>query len=355
MLIHYLLPWRQINAAALVNMSVKQVDRTKFELSFILWDCFSEKDIAGEVFEVPVGLWRKVAHKIADNIYERITGDKGYFDTKIAYIAETGSPKRRVKRVAIMDQDGARHQYLTSGKRLVLTPRFSPKGDKLLYMSYSKRGPKVFVKDLHSGDERIVGEFPGISFAPRFSPDGTKAIMSVSENGATNIYEIDFASMYNKKLTNSKRAINTSPSYTPDGRYVIFNSDRSGSRQLYKMNRDGSGIKKISKGSGKYASPVVSPRGDFVAFTKIVSGEGFFIGVMKLDGSSERLIANQYLVESPTWSANGRVVIFTEGYYPDKKGESRSHLKSIDITGYNEKILKTPHYASDPEWSLVSN
>jgi TolB protein len=344
--------WRQINAAALLNASVKKINHAKFEISFVLWDCFGERDIAGEIFEVPAKLWRKAAHKIADKIYERITGDKGYFDTRIAYIAETGSPKRRIKRVAVMDQDGGNHQYLTSGKNLVLTPRFSPKGDRILYLSYSKGGPKVHMKDLRTGQDILVGHFPGMSFAPRFSPDGTKALMSVSKDGATNIYEIELDTMRMRKLTNSTKAINTSPSYTPEGNTIIFNSDRGGSRQLYKMNSDGSNVARISFGSGRYATPAVSPRGDYIAFTKIIRGEGFFIGVMRLDGSGERLLANQYLVEGPTWSSNGRVVIFTEAYYPDRKGESRPHLKSIDITGYNERLIETPHYASDPAWSV---
>jgi TolB protein len=347
--------WRQINAAAMVNATVKKISHAKFEVSFVLWDCFAERDIAGEIFEVPTKLWRKVAHKIADRIYERITGEKGYFDTKIAYIAETGNAKRRVKRVAVMDQDGGNHQYLTSGKNLVLTPRFSPRADKILYLSYGKHGPKVHMKDLRTGQDNLVGHFPGMSFAPRFSPDGSKAVMSVSKDGATNIHEIDLSTMRTRKLTNSTKAINTSPSYTPDGNSIIFNSDRGGSRQIYKMNSDGSNVTRISFSSGSYATPIVSPRGDYVAFTKILRGEGFFIGVMRLDGSGERLLANQYLVEGPTWSSNGRVIIYTEAYYPDRKGESRPHLKSIDITGYNERTIDTPHYASDPSWSMSSD
>ena len=252
--------WRQINAAALMNASVKKISHSKFEISFVLWDCFGERDIAGEIFEVPAKLWRKVAHKIADRIYERITGDKGYFDTKIAYISETGSPKRRIKRVAVMDQDGGNHQYLTSGKQLVLTPRFSPKGDKILYISYSKMGPRVYMKDFRTGQDQLVGHFPGMSFAPRFSPDGNRALMSVSRDGATNIYEIELDTMKTKKLTNSTKAINTSPSYTPDGNFIVFNSDRGGSRQIYKMNSDGSNVTRISFGAGRYATPEVSPQ-----------------------------------------------------------------------------------------------
>lgn len=347
--------WRQINSAILVNASVKNLGRGKMEVSFIVWDCFSQKDIAGEILEFPTKLWRKVAHKIADQIYERVTGDKGYFDTKIAYVSETGPVKRRIKRLAIMDQDGANHHFLTNGKNLVLTPRFSPKGDKILYLSYIKGSPKVFLKDLASGREMLLGNFPGMSFAPRFSPDGSKALISVAKNGATNIWEIDLYDMTFRKLTNSTYAINTSATYTPDGKKIVFNSDRGGTRQIYMMNNNGTNIRRISAGTGGYATPVVSPRGDYIAFTKVVKGQGFYIGVMKIDGTGERLISNHYIAEGPTWSANGRVIIYSSASRPNKNGETMPTLRSIDLTGYNERIIETPLFGSDPEWSGLDN
>ncbi len=345
--------WRQINATILLNGTIRQTSNSRYEVSFILWDSYTEKDIAGEIYQIDEKSWRRVAHKIADKMYERITGNVGYFDTKIAYISETGTPKHKIKRLAIMDQDGENHHYLTDGKELVLTPRFSPKADKILYMSYVKRTPKVYLRDIYSGREQVVGDFPGMSFAPRFSPDGKKAIMSVARHGATNIYEVDLRTMKLNIITNSTSAINTSPHYSPDGEHIVFNSDRGGSRQLYIMDNKGGDMKRISFGDGSYAAPVWSPKGDYIAFTKSIRGEGFYIGVMRTDGSSERIIAQGYLVESPSWAPNGRVIMYTKEESLKRSNTGKSKIYAIDITGSNEFELKTPYNASDPEWSKL--
>lgn len=248
-----------------------------------------------------------------------------------------------------MDQDGANHTFLTDGKNLVLTPRMSPKGDKLLYLSFLKgKKPQVHMRNLKTGKDTILGNFPSMNFAPRFAPDGNKALLSVAKNGATNIYEIDLNTSSTKPLTQGV-AISTSPSYSPDGSKIVFNSDRNGTRQLYVMNSDGSNVERISFGTGSYASPVWSPRGDYIAFTK-QQGD-FSIGVMRLDGSGERLITSGYLVESPTWAPNGRVIIYTREQPRYKKQPAKSRLFSIDVTGYNDREVKTPKEASDPDWS----
>jgi TolB protein len=341
--------WRQINATVLVNGKIKKLDSGTIELSFILWDIVAEKDIAGEVFEVPQKLWRRAAHKMADKIYERVTGDKGYFDTKIAYVSETGPAMKQIKRIAVMDQDGANHTFLTDGKNLVLTPRFSPKADKLLYLAYTKgQKPRVHIRNLRTGKDSLLTNFPSMNFAPRFSPDGDKALISIAKNGVTNIAEVNLHTGKIRMLTNGG-AINTSPSYSPDGHKIVFNSDRNGTRQLYVMNSDGSGVERISFGTGSYAEPAWSPRGDYIAFTK--QNGDFSIGVMRPDGNGERLITNGYLVEGPTWAPNGRVIIFAKGQPRYKKQSAMSAIYSIDITGYNERLLKTPKDASDPDWS----
>ncbi len=342
--------WRQINATVLVNGKVRRLESGNIEISFVLWDIIAERDIAGEILEMPEKLWRRAAHKIADTVYERVTGDKGYFDTRVAYISETGGGKNKIRRLAIMDQDGFNHSYLTDGKNLVLTPRFSPQGDKILYLSFLNRKARIHLRDLKTGRDSILGNFPGMSFSPRFSPDGRAAVLSMAKDGVTNLFEID---LYTKKVTRltSGGAISTSPSYSPDGSKIVFNSDRSGSRQLYVMNADGSNVERISFGTGIYASPAWSPRGDYIAFTKQIPGEGFAIGVMRPDGSAERLITNGYLTEGPTWAPSGRVLMFARGYAPYNKQSSRSRINMIDITGYNEKEIPTPKDASDPEWS----
>ena len=341
--------WKAINAHALVQSAVKEVNPNTLRVEFRLWDVYAENQLKGQSFTTTKDNWRRVAHVIADAIYERLTGEKGYFDTRIVYVSETGPATKRVKRLAIMDQDGENHKFLTSGAAMALTPRFSPNLQKVTYMSYAGSMPKVYILDIETGRQELLGSFPGMTFAPRFSPDSSKVLLSYANNGRTNIYEMDLKRRTSKQLT-SGPAIDTSPSYSPDGSQIVFNSDRGGNQQLYVMNADGSDVHRISFGTGRYATPVWSPRGDYVAFTKMANGQ-FYIGVMYPDGSGERLLASGYLVEGPTWSPNGRVLM----YFRQDKGNSRSNapvkLYSIDLTGYNERMIVTPAEASDPAWS----
>lgn len=341
--------WKAINAHALVQSAVKEVNPNTLRVEFRLWDVYAENQLKGQSFTTTKDNWRRVAHVIADAIYERLTGEKGYFDTRIVYVSETGPATKRVKRLAIMDQDGENHKFLTSGAAMALTPRFSPNLQKVTYMSYAGSMPKVYILDIETGRQELLGSFPGMTFAPRFSPDSSKVLLSYANNGRTNIYEMDLKRRTSKQLT-SGPAIDTSPSYSPDGSQIVFNSDRGGNQQLYVMDADGSDVHRISFGTGRYATPVWSPRGDYIAFTKMANGQ-FYIGVMYPDGSGERLLASGYLVEGPTWSPNGRVLM----YFRQDKGNSRSNapvkLYSIDLTGYNERMIVTPAEASDPAWS----
>lgn len=341
--------WKAINASALVQTAIQESDANKLKVEMRLWDVFAENQMKGQSFTTTKANWRRIAHVIADTIYERLTGEKGYFDTRIVYVSETGPATRRVKRLAIMDQDGENHKFLTSGSSLVLTPRFSPNMQKITYLSYAGTIPKVYILDIETGRQTLVGNFPGMTFAPVFSPDSNKLLMSYANNGKTNIYEMDLKTKQIKRITQPV-AIDTSPSYSPDGKQIVFNSDRGGNQQLYVMNADGSDIHRISFGSGRYATPVWSPRGDYIAFTKMANGE-FYIGVMYPDGSGERLLASGYLVEAPVWAPNGRVLM----YFRQDKGSSRSNapvrLYTIDLTGYNERMVVTPTDASDPAWS----
>lgn len=341
--------WKAINAHALVQSAVKEVNPNTLRVEFRLWDVYAENQLKGQSFTTTKDNWRRVAHVIADAIYERLTGEKGYFDTRIVYVSETGPATKRVKRLAIMDQDGENHKFLTSGAAMALTPRFSPNLQKVTYMSYAGSMPKVYILDIETGRQELLGSFPGMTFAPHFSPDSSKVLLSYANNGRTNIYEMDLKRRTSKQLT-SGPAIDTSPSYSPDGSQIVFNSDRGGNQQLYVMNADGSDVHRISFGTGRYATPVWSPRGDYIAFTKMANGQ-FYIGVMYPDGSGERLLASGYLVEGPTWSPNGRVLM----YFRQDKGNSRSNapvkLYSIDLTGYNERMIVTPAEASDPAWS----
>lgn len=341
--------WQAIKAHALVQSAVQETSDGKLKVELRLWDVMSGEQLQGQSYSTSKDNWRRIAHIIADTIYERLTGEKGYFDTRIVYVSESGPATRRVKRLAIMDQDGENHKFLTSGASMALTPRFSPNMQKVTYLSFSGSAPKVYILDIESGKQDLVGHFPGMTFAPVFSPDSSKLLLSFAANGNTEIYEMDLKNRTSRQLTKHP-AIDTSPSYSPDGKQIVFNSDRGGNQQLYVMDADGSNVKRISFGNGRYATPVWSPRGDYIAFTKMAGGQ-FYIGVMHPDGSGERLLASGYLVEGPTWSPNGRVLMF----FRQDKGTARKNapvrLYTIDLTGYNERMVVTPAEGSDPAWS----
>ena len=345
--------WRQINAQALVNGSVEVAADGRLRVEFRLWDVLAENQMAGFLYRTTPGNWRRIAHIVADAIYKRLTGEDGYFDTRIVYVSESGPPNRRIKRLAIMDQDGANHQYLTEGKELVLTPRFSPTRQEITYLSYYNEKPRVYIYNIDTGQQEVLGDFPGMTFAPRFSPDGNKVVMSLASEGNSELYTMDLRTRAVQRLTNHP-AIDTSPSYAPDGERIVFNSDRGGRQQLYVMNADASDIHRISFGDGRYATPVWSPRGDLIAFTKMHRGR-FFIGVMRPDGSGERLLSESFLDEGPTWAPNGRVLMFFRQSPGDAGGRGgTTRLWSVDLTGYNERQVLTPVDASDPAWSPKS-
>jgi TolB protein len=346
--------WKQINANLLLNGEITSTTSGKLYVKFVLWDTILETQVLSESFLLPAKLWRRVAHKISDSIYKQVTGNEGYFNTRIVYVSETGKYLKRIKRLAIMDQDGANHQYLTDGSDLVLTPRFSPDRRKILYLSYKKKRPQIYLLDLNTGKTKALGHFPGMSFAPRFSPDGDHVLMSITKGDDTHIYEMHLRSKKMRQLT-SGPSINTSPSYSPDGRYIAFNSDRTGTRQIFVMDRMGGNVRQLSRGKGAYTEPSWS-NGNLIAFTKISSSLGFTIGVMRPDidnaTSNERIITTGYLVESPAWADNGRVLVFTKGQRPKgNKNKNLNRIHMMDFTGYNERIIPTPHDASDPDWS----
>ena len=320
------------------------------QVEFALWDVVTQRRITEGGGSADQAGLRRIAHQIADFVYEEFTGDSAYFDTQIVYVSESGPAARRLKRLAIMDQDGHNHRFLTSGLDLVLTPRFSPTAHEIAYLNYFNDEPNVYLLDVASGRTERLGSFPGMTFAPRFGPDGNKLIMSLAEDGRTDIFEMDLRTQTITQLTQSA-SIDTSPSYSPDGKRIVFNSDRGGTQQLYVMRGDGTKVKRISFGDGRYATPVWSPRGDIIAFTKIYRGE-FYIGVMNVDGSGERLLAKGFLVEAPTWAPNGRVLMYFKQNPTEEDGTGgETYLYRVDITGFNEHRLVTPSYASDPAWS----
>ncbi|MDZ4737744.1 MAG: Tol-Pal system beta propeller repeat protein TolB [Rhodospirillaceae bacterium] len=338
--------WRVINAEALVTGTTTTEADGRLKVEFRLWDVFGESQMTGLAYFSTPENWRRVAHIIADSIYKRITGEEGYFDSRIVYIAESGPQDRRVKRLAIMDQDGENHRFLTDGNNLVLTPRFSPSTQEITYLSYFNNRPRVYLFNIETGQQEVLGDFPGMTFAPRFSPDGNAVILSLAKSGNSDIYAMDLRTRSVAQLTDDP-SIDTSPCYSPDGSQIVFNSDRGGSQQLYTMSANGGNVQRISFGDGRYATPVWSPRGDLIAFTRINGGK-FYIGVMRPDGSGERLLTEGWLVEGPTWAPNGRVLAF---FRQTPGGNGTVRLYSIDLTGHNERELITPLDGSDPAWS----
>ena len=346
--------WTPLGIKALISGSAKAINENQMEIEFRLWDVIAETDLVGLRLSVDSNSWRRVAHIISDEIFQRLSGDTGYFDTRIVYVAESGLQNERIKRLAIMDQDGENHQYLTDGSFLVLTPRFSPTSQEITYLAYYKNEPRVYIFNLETGQQELLGSFPGMTFAPRFAPSGDKIIMSLAERGVTDIYEMNLNTQEVRRLTNSS-SIDTSPSYSPDSSKIVFNSDRGGTQQLYIMDKNGAKVKRISYGEGRYATPVWAPKGELIAFTKMFKNK-FYIGVMAPDGSGERLLAEGYLVEGPTWAPNGRVLMYFKQDAPvDNDKSSNVNLYKVDITGFREERILTPSDGSDPAWSPLLN
>lgn len=335
--------WRLINADSLVVGKVT-TEGDKLRVEFRLFDVVSEAQLDGRALSATAKDWRRIAHKIADAIYERITGDKGYFDSKIIYVARMQQGKKRTERLAVIDQDGENHFYMTNGTSLVMTPRYSPNMQSITFLDFASKVPKVYLMNMATRQRILMGNFPGMTFAPQFSPDGNRLVMSFARNGATNLYDLNLTTHKIHQLTTDP-IIDTSPSFSPDGLKIAFNSDRSGQPQLYVMDAGGSNVERISFGPGNYRAPVWSPRGDYIAFIKMYKGE-FYIGVIRPDGSGERLLTKGYILDSPCWSPNGRLILFSR---EDRTGAP--HLCSIDITGYNERKIKTPDAAVQGSWS----
>ncbi len=340
--------WKAINAQALITGGVSVDDAGKLVVRFRLYDVFAGQEL-GQGLQL-VGTtdgWRRIAHKVADQVYTRLTGESPYFDSRVVFVAETGPKDARQKRLAIMDYDGANVSYLTDAASIVLAPRFSPTGDRVLYTSYESGFPRIYVLDVASAGRRVLQSQDGtMSFAPRFAPDGRTVVYSLTSGGNTDLYAMDIGSGQSRRLTRAP-SIETAPSFSPDGSRIVFESDRSGTPQLYIMPAGGGEAQRISFGQGRYGTPVWSPRGDLIAFTKQSKGR-FHIGVMRTDGSEERLLTASFLDEGPTWSPNGRVIMFTR---ETQGAQGRASLYSVDITGRNLRQVPTETGASDPSWS----
>lgn len=339
--------WQAINAQALITGSVT-MEGGQLVVRFRLFDVFSQQPLgSGLQFVGSPDSWRRMAHTVADHVYERITGESGYFDSRVVFIAQEGPKNARLKRIAIMDYDGANVQFLTDSRSLVLAPRFSPTGDRILYTSYESGIPRVYIMDLASVRARpLEDDAATMTFSPRFSPDGNSVVFSAERGGNTDIYLLNLQTGDRRRLTDAP-SIETAPSFSPDGSQIVFESDRSGTQQLYIMPASGGEGRRISRNEGRYGTPVWSPRGDLIAFTNQQDGR-FHIGVMRTDGSEERLLTSSFLDEGPTWAPNGRVIMFTR---ETAGADGAPAIYSVDISGRNLQRVSTPGMASDPAWS----
>ena len=334
-------------AQALVQGFVQANGNGTVTVGCYLYDVAAQTELTRQGFVVQPAFWRRAAHKCADAVYARLTGESGYFDSRVVYVAESGPKNRRTKRIAVMDQDGANHRFLTNGQSTALTPRFSPDHKWLVYMSYDGQRPQVWLYDMAAGRQRPLVSQPNMTFGARFSPDSRHVVFSMAVNGNTDIYRVPVTGGTPQRLTNAP-GIDTGGSYSPDGRQIVFESDRGGSQQLYVMNADGSNPRRISFGGGTYATPVWSPRGDLIAFTKM-GGGGFRIGVISTSGSGERILTDAWQDEGPSWAPNGRVI----NYFRTAQGSGRTELWSVDLTGQVKRRIATPLDGSDPSWSKL--
>ena len=337
--------WKAAGVQALVIGRVSR-DGGRLRAEFRLWDVVAGQQIDGQQYFTDPNNSRRVGHIISDAIFTKITGVGGFFDTRVVFVDESGSKEARRKRLAIMDQDGANVRYLTGGETSVVTPRYSPVAQEVTYMAQrSGEQPRVHVLNIETGQRQVVGNFPDMTTSPRFSPNGARIALSLQQGGNANLYAIDIGSRTTQRLT-STAAIDTSPSYSPDGAQIVFESDRGGSQQLYVMGAGGGEGKRISFGQGSYSQPSWSPRGDLIAFTR-QGGGTFGIGVMKPDGSGERILTESFHNEAPNWAPNGQYIMF----FRDPGGQSGGKLYMVDITGRVEVPVPTPSFASDPTWS----
>jgi TolB protein len=338
--------WKGRSAEMLVQGYVRAGSDGKLTIGCYLFDVTLSQQLGSAGWEVSPGDWRRAAHKCSDMVYSRLSGESPFFDSRIAYIAETGPKDRRVKRLAIMDSDGASHRYITSGQATALTPRYSPDYKQILYLSYLNGSPSIYIYDLETERQRLVTRSDNPTFAPRWSPDGKWILYSMAIGGNTDIYRIPATGGQSERLTNAP-GIDIGGSFSPDGSRIVFESDRSGSQQIYVMNADGSNQRRISFFGGRAATPEWSPRGDQIAFTHMVGN--FRIATMRPDGGGLRYLTNSWQDEAPTWSPNGRIVQF----FRTTRNSGEAGIWQVDLTGRNERRLPTPVGASDPAWGPV--
>ena len=342
--------WAAINTQVLVQGKLTKTKDGKYRLQFYVWDIKGKEQIEAQILVAPKKSSRRLAHIMADAIYERLIGESGYFDTQIVMTTETGEMQNRNKRLAIIDSDGYGFRYISDGETMVMSPHFSPNMQTIVFLSYRNDDPMVWSLDMNTGTQKRLGRFGGMTFAPRFSPDGSRVALSLVKGGTTNLYEFNTKTNELRQLTFGDY-IDTSPSYSPSGQKMAFNSNRSGSQQIHILDLNDLTEKRITFGSGRYATPAWSPDGNYIAFTKI-SDDTFFVGIMSPKGKNEKVLAGGWFMEAPSWAPNSRRIIYYETEKIDDE-ERESHIRSVDIMGQNTYDIKLPDGVNglEPTWS----
>lgn len=337
--------WRAAGVKALVTGFVRAQPDGRLAFGCYVYDVTASRAIGRTGFVVAPEDWRRAAHKCSDLVYAKVTGaPAGLFDTRVAYVAQSGTGDARVKRIAVMDSDGDNHRYLTAGDTLVLTPRLSPSADRIAFVSFLGGQPQIRIADVVSGEQRPLVPNGAISFAPRFSADGKRIVFAMMLGSNSDIYVADGGGGAVRRLTTAP-GVDTSPSFSPDGKQVVFESDRSGSQQIYVMDADGSGQRRLSFGGARYASPEWSPDGQWIAFVRR-GPDGLRIGMMKPDGTGERFLTAGPGDEGPSWAPSGTTLLFQR---TDAVG--RSTLFRVSLAGGEARRVTTPQDGSDPDWS----
>ncbi|MDR1206795.1 MAG: Tol-Pal system beta propeller repeat protein TolB [Rickettsiales bacterium] len=344
--------WAMVRTQVLIQTKIDLAADGKYKLSFYVWDIAGKEQIEAQTLVSSKKSMRRLAHIMADAIYERLTGESGYFDTQIVFIAESGPLNARTKRMAIMDSDGFGFRYISDANTMVMSPHFSPNMQTVLFLSYRNDDPMIWSLDMNTGEQRRLGKFSGMTFSPRFSPDGTKVALSMAKDGATNIYEYDLTEKKLRQLTFDD-GINTSPAYSPDGTMMAFNSNQSGTQQLHIIDLGTLNTERLSYGNGRYATPAFSQDGNFIAFTKIAD-DTFYIGIMNQKGRHEKILASGWFMEAPSWAPGSRrVVYYDTEKVKDDDAARVSRIRTVDISGMNDYEIKLPDgvNGTEPTWS----
>lgn len=335
--------WRQKGADALLTGSISKLSDGRFDVRFRLWDVVRGQDLGGQSYAANAGELRLVAHRLSDFVYEKLTGEKGIFSTRIAYVTKVGQSFN----LWVADADGENPQSALNSAEPIISPAWAPNGMQLAYVSFESRKPVIFVHDVASGKRRLVANFKGSNSAPAWSPDGKSLAATLSRDGGSQLYLMDAAGGGEPKRLAQSSSIDTEPTFTADGRTIYFVSDRGGSPQIYRMSSSGSNPERVTFGGTYNISPSVSTDGKWLAYISRVSG-AFKLHVMDLSSGVTSAVTDTTADENPSFSPNSRLII----YATQQQGREALMTTTVDgkikarLAGQNGDIR-------EPDWGPV--